>query len=183
MKLWLLRHAPVEAEAGLCYGATDLACAAAATEAAAAAIAPLLPAGIAIHASPLRRCAALAQAIGAQRPGLPPAEADPRLAEMDFGAWEGRAWNAIARSEFDAWMADFADGRAGVHGESTRMFMARVGAAWDDWRAWRRDALWVTHAGVMRAAALLQRGVRCPADAGEWPRHAIGFGEWLTLEA
>ncbi len=43
--------------------------------------------------------------------------------------------------------------------------MARVGAAWDDWRASGRDAVWVTHAGVMRAALLLSRGVRLPASA------------------
>jgi alpha-ribazole phosphatase len=183
VKLWLLRHAPVEAAAGLCYGASDLGCAAGATHAVAAAISPLLPAGMALCSSPLQRCETLARAIAVRRPDLGRVEIDARLAEMDFGAWEGRPWESIARSEFDGWMADFADAPAGVHGESTRLFMARVGAAWDTWRASRRDALWVTHAGVMRAAFLLQQGVRCPEDAGAWPRHPIAFGEWVTLEA
>ena len=182
MKLWLLRHAPVDAAAGLCYGATDLSCAADATQAVAAAIAPRLPADIAIRSSPLRRCASLAETIAQGRPDRPGIAVDARIAEMDFGAWEGRPWDAIARADFDAWMSDFAQARAGVHGESTGLFMARVGAAWDEWIASGRDALWVTHAGVMRAVLLLQRGVRCPDDASAWPRRPIAFGEWLTVE-
>lgn len=180
--LWLLRHGPVDAPAGLCYGRTDLPCAAEATQAVAAQIAPLLPADIAIHSSPLQRCTMLARAIAEQRPALPEVTIDARLAEMDFGAWEGQPWDRIARADFDAWMTDFAEARAGMHGESTRLFMARVGEAWDAWRASRRDALWITHAGVMRAVTLLQQGMRCPVDAGEWPRQPIGFGEWVAVE-
>ena len=179
--LWLLRHAPVEAPAGLCYGRTDLSCTTEATHEVSAQIAPLLPADIVIHTSPLQRCVALARAIADQQPALPTAALDPRLAEMDFGAWEGQPWDRIARADFDAWTADFADARAGIHGESTRLFMARVGEAWDAWRASGRDALWVTHAGVMRAVTLLQQGVRCPASASHWPREPIGFGEWRVF--
>lgn len=181
--LWLLRHAPVDAPAGLCYGRTDLPCAAQATQAVAAQIAPLLPVDIALHSSPLQRCTALARAIADRQPALPQAAIDPRLAEMDFGAWENQPWDRIARADFDAWLSDFADARAGTHGESTRRFMGRVGEAWDDWRASGRDALWVTHAGVMRAVTLLQRGVRCPSAATEWPRQTIGFGECVRVEA
>jgi hypothetical protein len=68
--LWLQRHAPVIAEPGLCYGATDLEADAQATLAAAQRIAPLLPAGIVLRSSPLRRCVALANAIAALRPDL-----------------------------------------------------------------------------------------------------------------
>ncbi len=179
--LWLVRHAPVLGEAGICYGRTDLACAVEATRAVAATVAPLLPHGIALYSSPLQRCKTLAAAIAQQRPDLA-VETDPRLAEMDFGSWEGRRWDAIDRAEFDRWMADFADGLVGGNGESTRAFMSRVGAAWDDWLASGRDAVWVTHAGVMRAVLLLQQGVRCPGGAGEWPSRAIGFGEWMRVE-
>ena len=181
--LWLLRHAPVDAPAGLCYGRTDLSCAAEATQAVAAQrcrgeLWMAMSAG-----SSGAICAALARAIAKRRPALPEATIDARLVEMDFGVWEGQPWDRIARADFDAWMNDFADTRAGMHGESTRLFMARVGEAWDAWRASGRDALWVTHAGVMRAVTLLQRGVRMPVDANEWPRQPIGFGEWLTVEA
>ena len=180
-KLWLLRHAPVIAEPGLCYGATDLEAEAEATLTAAQRIAPLLPAGIALRSSPLRRCAALAGAIAALRPDLT-MQPDARLAEMSFGAWEGRPWSAIAREEFEAWTGNFADGIAGASGESVRAFMRRTAEAHDEWLAGEGDALWVTHAGVLRAVTLLQRGVRCPEAAADWPVGDLAFGGWLTFE-
>jgi alpha-ribazole phosphatase len=179
--LWLQRHAPVVAEPGLCYGATDLEAHAAATLAAAGRIAPLLPAGVMLCSSPLRRCVALAEAIAALRPDLP-VQQDARLAEMDFGAWEGRPWADIPREDFDAWTADFADLRAGTHGESVRAFMSRIAEAHDEWLARPRDTLWVTHAGVLRAVTLLQRGIRCPAVAGDWPSGEMPFGNWLVFD-
>ncbi|CAN5302855.1 alpha-ribazole phosphatase [soil metagenome] len=182
MKLWLIRHAPAEAAPGLCYGASDLPAQAAETQRAARAMAPRLPHGIALHSSPLRRCTALAQAIGALRPDLEGPAFDRRLAEMDFGTWELQPWQQIARADIDAWTDDFADKPAGVSGESTRSFMQRVGAAWDAWQATGRDAAWVTHAGVIRAVWLLQRGVRCPRDAAEWPVQPIAHGEWLAVD-
>jgi alpha-ribazole phosphatase len=182
VKLWLLRHAPVVAEPGLCYGATDLAAHADLTLAAAQAIAARLPDGLALHCSPLQRCRALASAIEALRPAQGRFETDLRLAEMSFGAWETRPWSAIARADIDAWMHDFADAPAGGSGESTRQFMQRVGAAWDDWRRSKRDALWVTHAGVIRAVQLLGQGVPCPERADQWPTDAAAFGGWRVVE-
>ncbi|MET3494907.1 histidine phosphatase family protein [Variovorax boronicumulans] len=180
-KLWLLRHAPVMAEPGLCYGATDLEAHTDATLAAAQRIAPLLPAGIALRSSPLRRCTALADAIAALRPDLA-VQHDARIAEMDFGAWEGRPWSAIAREDFDAWTGNFSEALAGTRGESVRAFMQRAADARDEWLAGEGDALWVTHAGVLRAVTLLQRGIRCPATAAEWPAGELAFGGWLTFE-
>jgi alpha-ribazole phosphatase len=180
--LWLLRHPAVVAESGLCYGQTDLACTPESTRAVAEAIAPLLPSGIEVRTSPLQRCARLADTLGRLRPDLRPALRDARLAEMDFGAWEGRLWAGIDRGEIDAWTDDFADGRVGVDGETVRLFMRRVEAAWNDWQASACDTLWVTHSGVMRAVLLLRDGVDCPVIAAEWPRRAIAFGEWMRIE-
>ena len=115
MKLWLVRHAQTDAAPGLCYGATDVCVPAEATLAVAEAVVSRLPAGIALAHSPLRRCAELALAIGRLRPDLA-VSADARLAEMDFGAGEGRPWSSIARTEFDAWTSNFAEGVPGGHG-------------------------------------------------------------------
>lgn len=180
-KLWLQRHAPVVAEHGLCYGATDLEAHADETLEAARRIAHRLPSGIVLRSSPLRRCIALADAIVALRPDLS-VQRDVRLAEMNFGAWEGRAWSAIPCEEFDAWTGNFADAPAGGHGESVRAFMQRVAAAHDEWLAGEGDALWIAHAGVLRAVTLLQRGIRCPTAATEWPAGDIAFGSWLTFD-
>lgn len=179
--LWLLRHAPVVAPAGLCYGATDLEAEAEATLAAAQRIAPLLPAGITLRSSPLRRCAALADAIVALRPELR-VQHDDRLVEMNFGGWEGRPWSDIAREEFEAWTGNFADAPAGLHGETVRAFMRRVAAAHADWLADGGGALWVTHAGVLRAVQLLGQGVSCPERADQWPTDAAAFGGWRVVE-
>ncbi len=179
--LWLLRHAPVLAEPGLCYGATDLEADAQATLAAAQRIAPLLPSGIVLRSSPLRRCAVLADAIVALRPDIR-RQPDARLAEMDFGGWEGQPWSAVAREEFEAWTGDFADTPAGRHGESVRAFMRRVAAVHGEWRASDGDALWVTHAGVLRAVQLLAQGVACPERADQWPSDAAAFGDWRVIE-
>lgn len=172
MRLWLVRHAPVAAAAGLCYGASDLAADAAATRAAARALSGQLPQGLALGVSPLQRCEHLAQALQALRPDLIP-KTDARLREMDFGAWEGRPWRDIGRAEFDRWLADFADTPPGAGAETVRALMARVGAAWDEWRASGADRVWITHAGVIRAALLFSRGVRLPASAADWPAEAL----------
>ncbi len=181
MTLLLLRHAQTSAAAGHCYGRTDVAVPAEATLALAERTAAELPANIALVSSPLQRCATLAHAIAALRPDLP-LHIDPRLAEMDFGGWEERRWAAIERAEFEAWMADFADARAGGTGESTRQFMQRVGSAFDAWRDGGRDALWVTHAGVIRAVWLLRQGVRCAERADQWPAQPIAFGECVAVD-
>lgn len=181
MRLWLLRHALTEAAPGLCYGRTDVGVPYDATLAAAEGARRRIPEGAAVICSPLRRCAELARCLQALRSDLVPS-VDPRLAEMDFGAWEGQSWASIPRAEFDAWTGNFVDGRPGGDGESTRVFMQRVGHAFDDWRTSGRDTLWVTHAGVMRAVQLLQQGTRQVETAAQWPSRPIGYGECQLLE-
>lgn len=179
MKLWLARHARPLCADGRCYGAADFAADAGATEMAASALAATLPRGLSVASSPLRRCAQLAGALHALRPDLA-WQPDPRLAEMDFGDWEGRSWDAIGAEAVAAWTADFAGHRCGG-GESVAMLMARVAQALADARAGGRDALWITHAGVARAAGLLAAGVALPGTAAEWPRAGIAFGELACL--
>jgi alpha-ribazole phosphatase len=59
--------------------------------------------------------------------------------------------------------------------------MARVASAFDELSG-RADTLWITHAGVIRAAELIARGVRQIARADEWPIDAPAYGQWCTLE-
>jgi len=182
MKLLLIRHAKTLAADGLCYGRTDVPVQPELTHAAAAQVAAELPPGVAMACSPLKRCSELATAISLLRPDLR-AMADPRLAEMDLGAWEGQPWAEIERAELDAWTRGFAHVRAGANGESTRQFMARVSVAYDAWRDGGRDAVWVTHAGVIRAVRLLHAGVRVVERADQWPADPIAFGGLVAFEA
>jgi alpha-ribazole phosphatase len=179
MKLWLARHAAPLLQAGVCYGASDVAADALATRQAAQALAGRLPRELAVRCSPLRRCRQLANALQALRPDLVPCE-DARLAEMDFGRWEGRPWSEVARQEYEDWTADFPGYRCGG-GENVAALMARVAQALADTRRDGSDALWITHGGVVRAVRLLVAGVVLPARADEWPREPLAFGEATCL--
>ena len=144
----LLRHTRPAVAEGMCYGRSDLALGPD-FEAAAAAVLANLPEVRRVVSSPLGRCRRLAERIAATR-RLPLAE-DARLVEFDFGAWEGRQWSALPRSELDAWAADFRHARP-HGGESVEMLAARVESALTETPAGSPPQLWVTHAGVARAA-------------------------------
>jgi alpha-ribazole phosphatase len=169
VSLILLRHGrPVGGE-GLCYGRRDLAPGPDLPELAVS-LAAELPGFRTVATSPLARSRRLAERLAAAR-GLAAPAVDARLAEMDFGAWEGLAWERVPRRELDAWAADLM--RARPHGgESVAMLEARVTAALLQWRGAAGPVLIVTHAGVIRAA-------RAIAGEPEAWRSTIAFGGWL----
>ncbi|MFM9880781.1 MAG: histidine phosphatase family protein [Burkholderiaceae bacterium] len=176
--LWLARHAQPLVAPGLCYGASDVPACPDATQQAALALAQALPPCLTVLSSPLQRCTLLAHALLGLRPDLT-LTLDPRLAEMDFGTWEGRRWDDIGAGEFQSWMRDFADHAPGG-GESVAAFMQRVAQAWDS--AGQAPALWLTHAGVIRAVQLIANGQRRISQASEWPQTPVEFGQWLVLQ-
>lgn len=146
MQLCLIRHTRVLAD-GLCYGrhnpplAPSFAIEAEAVKARLAGAAPM-----AVYSSPAARCRALAEHFG-WRP-----QYDARLQELDFGHWEGRAWEAIPRAESEHWMADFVH-RAPPNGESYAALQVRVVACLSEIRQHGvEQAVVVSHAGVIRAA-------------------------------
>ncbi len=177
--LWLVRHAQPLVDAGICYGQLDIPADALATWACAQKLAEVLPAGIAVASSPLQRCEQLAAVLIGLRPDLI-YKTDSRLMEMNFGDWEGRAWADIAKNELDAWTEDFAHYKAGHTGESVAQFMARVIQAFDELCP-AKDTLWVTHAGVIRAAELIAGGTRRVERADQWPIAAPAYGQWCKL--
>ena len=182
IKLWLLRHARVELEAGLCYGASDVPANAALTLQAAEAAAALLPPGLPVWVSGLGRAQQLALELGSLRPDLDEPVIDTRLNEMDFGHWELKPWDAIPRAAFDVWMADFAHHRFGG-AQSTQQLIDRVADALDSLRDNAvGEAVWVTHAGVIRAAQFVAAHGRGPIRyARQWPKEAPATGGHLCL--
>jgi alpha-ribazole phosphatase len=181
MSLWLARHAQPLIASGVCYGATDVSADAAATRVAAKALAQVLPQSILLRSSTLQRCVQLTQTLLALRPDLT-CTFDARLTEMNFGCWEGQRWDAIAQTEMARWTADFAQHACGG-AESVAGFMQRVAAVWDEQTEGGQDAVWITHAGVIRAAGLLAKGLREIHRADQWPQDAPAFGQWCCLEA
>ncbi len=177
MKLWLVRHAAPRIAPGVCYGASDCAADEAATLRCAARLAQRLPQGLPLWTSPLQRCEQLALALQRLRPDLI-LRVEPRLAELDFGCWEGWRWDAIPQAAFDAWLADFGAHRFGGR-ESVNELLGRVAAARAEQARQAGAAVWITHAGVIRALTLLEQGITRVDRAGQWPQQAPAYGEWL----
>ncbi|HUF55135.1 MAG TPA: histidine phosphatase family protein [Thermohalobaculum sp.] len=147
----VIRHPRPAVAPGTCYGRLDLRPGPDAEAEIAAALASL-PRRRPVLTSPARRCRLLAERLAARDGGRP--RLDPRLRELDFGAWEGRRWDAIDRAESDPWAAD-PWGLAPPGGETFAALHARVAAALDDAAP---GAILVTHAGPIRAARMILLG-------------------------
>jgi broad specificity phosphatase PhoE len=83
---------------------------------------------------------------------------DDRLREINYGSWEGQAWNEIAALDRDGYAARAADpwNWQPRGGESYRMLAERVGA----WLAEvASDTVVVAHGGVSRAMRVLILGL------------------------
>lgn len=112
------------------------------------------PAVDAIVHSGLRRAATLAGWLGA-RLGIDPAT-DPDWRERDFGAWEGRSWDAIWRAAGAAMdgMLTAPDSFRPGGGETTREMADRAMRAWS--RLPEGRVVVVAHGGPIAAIRLLQ---------------------------
>jgi len=157
VQLRLIRHPAPQVAASVCYGATDLPLAED-VAAAAARIRAQLPPGLPHYTSPLRRCRLLAEALH------PTPLSDPRLREMHFGAWEMRPWHLVERAALDAWAADPLE-YTPPQGESVAALQARVHEfVIEARRNGVRDAVLVTHAGVMKVIVGHAQGL----EARQW---------------
>jgi len=180
VKLHLVRHPQPDVAPGLCYGASDVAVAQAElTRVHAHLSAHGLPGSLTVYSSPLQRCAHLAQRLQPRSLRF-----DARLAEMNFGSWEMRAWDYIPRAEVDAWAADLLHYRPGG-AECVLDVARRVATFIDDLRqAGTIEALLVCHAGTIRLLSAMRAGLpleQAALDAASRP-HRIGYGELVTLE-
>lgn len=170
MQVFLIRHPRPLIEAGYCYGRLDVDCED--PQPIAQGLRAQIPADTPVIASPLRRARRLAEAL------TPNVETDARLSEIDFGEWEGKAWDDIDRMALDHWATDV------LHfvppgGESVAQLLARVIDFADELRlsGQPRVAL-VAHAGVLRA--LLGHWQQLPE--AEWTQRQFAFGSLTTLE-
>jgi alpha-ribazole phosphatase len=151
MHIYLVRHPPPMDTDGLCYGRLDVPVSEEAIAQAADAVSAQIPRetleGARIYCSPSSRCVGLARHIASPREPAPAED----LMEMNFGRWQGLAWDAVPREEIDAWAKDVWCYRPGG-GESAEMVAAR----WQRWLFQLRNeggsVVAVTHAGVIRVA-------------------------------
>ncbi|MFC3109739.1 alpha-ribazole phosphatase family protein [Undibacterium arcticum] len=195
MRLFLIRHPRPDIANGICYGRSDVAVATAELARTAHELAARLPADLPLLSSPLRRCAMLAERLATSLQVA--VRYDARLAEMDFGHWEMRAWQHIARAEIDAWASDLTDYQPGG-GESVLQVASRVASFLDELSQAAPDgAIVVCHAGTIRLLLALiavrsstsqsdqsiaVNALKAAALAAARTPHQIAYGEILTLE-
>jgi alpha-ribazole phosphatase len=151
MQVALVRHPAVQVARGTCYGRLDVPLAPEAAADIARIAAALRGFGARVWTSPARRCRDVARALS-EAP-----VADARLLEMDFGAWEGRAWDDVPRHDLDRWAAD-PSGFAPPGGERAADVLARVASFHADLMARGEDCVAVAHGGPLKLLAALLRG-------------------------
>lgn len=145
MDLYLIRHTCVQGAEGLCYGRSDIPLAPSFRAEAEAVKRSLPPGPLIIHSSPSARCLELARYLGGED-----IRVSPELQELDFGAWEARAWEAIPREDLERWGREYVD-RACPQGESLRDMAGRVLPFWENLvREPVPGRVLVTHAGPIR---------------------------------
>ncbi|MDO8540654.1 MAG: histidine phosphatase family protein [Opitutaceae bacterium] len=146
MNAVLIRHTRVAAQPGVCFGWSDVPLADTFPEEARSVRErlPWVPAEV--WTSPALRCRALAERLGAAQVRI-----DPRLQELDFGAWEGRRWEDFHCPASEAWALDPWNERP-PGGETAAELWARVHELRAELVARDADRIaLVTHAGVIRA--------------------------------
>lgn len=142
----LVRHPAADVAPGVCYGRLDVAV----TDlgAVAALAARLAAFSGTVWTSPAQRCRVVAGRLG-------PTMVDARLQELDFGTWEGLAWDDVPRQALDDWAADI-NGFAPPGGESGAALVARVSAFAAGLPA--GDHIVITHGGPLKVLTAVLRG-------------------------
>ena len=179
MRLYLVRHPQPEIAPGICYGSTDLGIVDSAATRTLAALSTLAALGpdTPVYTSPLRRCSEFAALLAAAH-GFAKIVCDARLAEMDFGCWEMRAWDDIPCEEIEAWAADPAGYRVGG-GESVAQMAQRIHAFHAELKQCGHErAVVICHAGSIRLLLACKSGLTPAEMAVEAARapHRIGYG-------
>jgi len=173
---WWIRHAPVTANQGCCYGQTDFPCEVG-DSASFAALAPMLPRDAVWVVSPLQRTHMTAQALvaaGASGPDPipgPGSHLEPELIEQNFGQWQGVKYSELHARRGDEWHRFWlapADEtppggeRFAALTQRAHRAILRLNERYSD-----RDIISVGHGGTIRAALSLALGLA--------PAAALGF--------
>lgn len=145
----VLRHAETDwTREGRIQGRTDVPLSEAGRRSLQSRVLPLECRGMRVLTSPLRRCVESANALG-----IGQAQREERLAEMDWGAWEGRRLDSLraelgqAMSQNESRGLDFTP----PGGESPRRVFDRVRPVLAEAASQGKETFAVSHKGVIRA--------------------------------
>lgn len=176
MEIYLIRHTKVDVEQGVCYGQKDVALAASYPEELELVKDNLK--GIdfdLIFSSPLSRAKILATDLFGDKPIT-----DNRLMELNFGDWEGKAWDEIKDPLLPAWMEDFVNKKCS-NGESFILLRDRVLEFWNEVKLkdCNRIAIF-THGGVIRTINAIENNIKLEDSFNE-PAATYGEVSIITI--
>lgn len=179
-RLFMVRHTAVDTNyAGICYGARDVELSAegrAQISSVAEQLAEYQPSRI--YHSGLQRTTHLARAVADKVSYPVKLIADPRLAEINFGAWEGETWDAIYASGQDiARLIHEPQTFSPPGGETTFTLRDRV-LDWVQCLPREYVTIAVAHGGPIAAL----RGLLAGRPINEWPSLVPGLGEIVELD-
>jgi alpha-ribazole phosphatase len=169
------RHPRTRSGARICHGRTDVPLAEPADAGAERLLAAVAEPIERIISSPLGRALDVAREV-ARRTGAP-LHADDRLADQDFGSWEGQAWTALKRDEVRMWETDpvaYAPGG----GESLAAVLRRVRRAWTRIGSSEDTTLVLTHAAPIQCLLHIAGGLPLAEAIGR----GIAYGEVVRFE-
>ncbi|MDP4239394.1 MAG: alpha-ribazole phosphatase [Bacteroidota bacterium] len=151
MQLTLIRHTSVAVASGICYGRSDVDVAGTFEAEASLVLSKLQQISFdAVYSSPLLRCRKLAGFCGFPDPVI-----DNRLMELNFGAWEMKAWADIKDPQLQCWFDDWVY-EIPTRGESFKSMTDRVEEFLKEIRELPLQQVAVfTHAGVIRSAGII----------------------------
>ena len=151
MKVTFIRHTSVSVETGICYGQSNVDVSTTFGNEAKIVKSKLENKQFdAVYSSPLQRCTKLASFCGYSSPTL-----DSRLMELNFGAWEMKAWTDINDPQLQNWFDNWAT-EIPTHGESFFSMTERVGEFLEDVKKLHYNHIAVfAHAGVIRSAGII----------------------------
>ena len=175
MEIFLIRHTQVDIEKGVCYGQKDVELAQSYAQEFQQVKKQLDGESFdMVYSSPLKRCKQLAMDLD-----LGQVVYDERLKELNFGDWEGKAWDDIADPAFPLWMDDFVN-RKCTNGESFAILNQRVLAFWNELKTTTHTRVAViTHGGVIRTIQALLKGINLEDAFQETPAQ---FGEVIKVK-
>jgi len=175
MILHLIRHTKVNVEPGICYGQKDVELLETYPEELLAVKEQIKDLKFdAIYASPLTRAKTLAADLFGEAVTF-----DDRLMELNFGDWEGKAWDEIKDPFLDKWMEDFVNKKCS-NGESFVMLHERVVQFLEELKKLEhKDIAIVTHGGVIRTLQAINKNIELKEAFNDAP---AGFGELVQLE-
>lgn len=164
----LVRHAPVQVAQGVCYGRQDVALSPG-WESIVSGLSVLAKGAVCqvLYSSPAQRCWQMAQRL-AQSAGME-LRVDHRLAELNFGKWEGVRWQDIDRILLDEWAQDPA-GFAPPEGESGQDLYQRIQSFWREVRQREENVCVLSHGGPLRLLSAFAGGYQPQLLAPSMPQ-------------